>query len=112
MLFKGIHHLHLRKRIHVLKTPYPHPNKWKRILDHTAYFIGFFGILMTIPQAWTVWVEGQVAGISLMAWGWYTISALFWLLYGIAHKEFAIIFSNIGFCLLDMIIVIGVILQT
>lgn len=51
MLFEGMHHLHLRKRLHVLSTPYPHPDKWKRILDHMAFLIGFIGIIMTIPQA-------------------------------------------------------------
>jgi len=46
---EGLHHFHRRKRIYQKHEPYPHPDKWKRFMDHAIYCVGVFGPIMTIP---------------------------------------------------------------
>jgi len=38
------------------EEPYPHPNKWKRLMDKLIYFAGVLGPIMTIPQLSKIWV--------------------------------------------------------
>ena len=106
----GLHHFHKRKRIHIEHEPYPHPNKWKRIMDKLIYFVGIFGPIMTLPQLMIIWIEKNAAGVSLISWGSYLIIAVFWIIYGIMHKEKPIIITYSLWVLLDIFIVIGVLL--
>ncbi|MBT4576733.1 hypothetical protein HOM13_01440 [Candidatus Woesearchaeota archaeon] len=61
-------HQHIRKRVHTKFEKYPHPNKLKNNLDKLVYAAGFFGLVMTIPQILKIWVEKNVAGISVVSW--------------------------------------------
>lgn len=103
----GTHHLHVRKRIHQKHEHYPHPNKLKRVLDKAVYAIGAFGLIMTIPQITIIWVEKNAAGVSAGAWFAYTIVAMFWLLYGIVHKEKPLIMFYSLAILLNAIVLVG-----
>ncbi|MBW2981380.1 hypothetical protein KY343_00740 [Candidatus Woesearchaeota archaeon] len=106
----GLHHLHKRKRIHVKHEKYPHPNKLKRFMDHIIYFIGIVGPLMTIPQIWKIWVGKNAAGVSIISWTAYFITAFFWLTYAVLHREKPLIFTYSIWIILEAMIVIGTIL--
>ncbi|MFH1421042.1 MAG: SemiSWEET family transporter [Candidatus Aenigmatarchaeota archaeon] len=106
----GWHHFHLRKRIHKKLEPYPSKNKWKRLLDKIIYIVAVFGPIMTIPQAYNVVVQRNTAGISAPTWGTYLVISIFWLTYGIAHKEKPIILANSCFIVLNTLIFFGTIL--
>jgi len=41
-----------------------------------------FTRLMTIPQVWTIWVGHQAAGVSLLSWSAYLLSAVLRFWYG------------------------------
>ncbi len=82
-----MHHLHLRKRIHILKEKFPHPDPLKRFLDKIVYLIAFVSPLATLPQIYKVWIEQNVAGISLLSWGFYCLIAIPMVIYGMVHKE-------------------------
>lgn len=103
----GIHHLHKRKRIHEKHEPYPHPDKWKRFLDKAAYFFAVFGPVMTLPQVLRVWVGKDASGVSPVSWLAYLIVAVFWLAYGISHKEKPIIFTNSLWIVFEIMIIAG-----
>ncbi|MBW2999558.1 hypothetical protein KY339_02695 [Candidatus Woesearchaeota archaeon] len=106
----GLHHFHKRKRIHVKHEPYPHPKKWKRFIDKTIYAVGVFGPLMTIPQLTKIWIDKNAAGVSAISWGAYLITAIFWFIYGVAHKEKPIIVTYAIWIFLEIFIVIGAVL--
>jgi uncharacterized protein with PQ loop repeat len=42
-----------------------------------------FTMLMTIPQVVTIWVGQQAAGVSLLSWGAYFVSAVLWFWFGL-----------------------------
>jgi len=102
----GMHHAHKRKR----RNDYPHKEPWKRFLDKAIYVVALTGVVMTVPQVYKIWVGQNAAGVSALSWGVYGIVAVFWLLYGIAHKEKPIIVTNVFWILLDISIVIGTML--
>ena len=109
-MFKGLHHFHKRKRIHEKHEPYPHPDKWKRLMDRLIYAVGIIGPLMTLPQLINIWVYRNSAGVSVLSWGAFGIIAFFWVLYGIMHKEKPIILAHSLWVLFDVLIVVGIFL--
>lgn len=106
----GLHHFHKRKRIHERHEPYPHPERLKRFVDGLIYAGGVLGPLATIPQFVKIWIEKNAAGVSALSWTGYFIGSVFWLLYGIVHREKPIIFVYVVWICLNLLIVIGVLL--
>ena len=107
----GIHHLHIRQRIHKEFAEYPHKEKWIRFIDNLAFASGIFGQLMTLPQLYLVWIENQVAGVSVLSWSAYTINAIIWCTYGIVHKAKPIIIVYSIWIIMNGLIVAGVLLN-
>jgi len=105
---KGLHHFHKRKRIHQKHEPYPHPNKLKRFIDKFIYVVSIIGMVFTIPQITKIWIGKTAAGVSLISWVSYLFGAVFWLAYGILHKEKPIIFSYSIWILLEISIILGI----
>lgn len=77
-------------------------------MDWLIYSVAILSPIMTLPQLMQIWVDKNVAGVSLLTWSSYTVFAGFWLLYGLIHKEKPIIVSNIFSGTLNIIIVIGI----
>lgn len=94
----GLHHFH-KRRIKLFK--------FKKIIDKIIYVIAVLGPIITLPQIFEIWIGKDATGVSTISWGFYTIFAAFWLVYGIIHKEKPIIVANIFWVLLDLIVVIG-----
>ena len=107
---EGLHHYHTRKRIHQKHETYPHPNKWKNFMDKAIFAVGVVGPTMTIPQLMKIWVGKNASGVSAISWGAYLFVAIFWLIYGIMHKEKPIIFIYSIWIVVDIFIVIGTIM--
>ena len=78
-------------------------------IDRAIYVFSFFGIIFTIPQVMKIWVDRDVQGVSFITWAAYLAAALFWLLYGLYHKEKVIIVSNLCAVAVNAVIVIGLI---
>jgi len=104
----GFHNLHQRKRVHLKKEKYPHPNKFKRYLDIIAYIAAILGPLIAIPQLWKIWYSQNALGVSILTWSGYMVGGIFWLLYGVAHKEKPIIIMNLLWFVLSLIIILGI----
>ncbi len=107
---EALHHYHKRKRIHRKHEPFPHPEKGKRVMDRLIYLIGAFAVVMTIPQVLTIWIERNATGVSIFSWGSYLIAAVFWLAYGVMHREKPIIFNYSVWIVLEIFIIAGIFL--
>jgi hypothetical protein len=65
-------------------------------------------MLMTIPQVLTIWVGHQAAGVSLLSWGAYLVSAVLWFWYGTQKRDKNIYLPCIGWIALDGAVILGV----
>ena len=104
------HHIHIRKRIYQNLEKYPHPNKWKRFVDRFIYVTAIFGPLVSIPQILKIWAEKDASGISFITWLGFLFGAIFWLFYGIMHKEKPIILSSLLWIIVEIFILIGILI--
>ena len=104
-----LHHLHLRKRAASFE-PYPHPEKKKRIADRMVFIAGILTPIMTLPQVYDIWINGNAGGISITAWSYYAIASAVWLWYGILHKEKALIILNGSMLILNGLVALGAVL--
>jgi uncharacterized protein with PQ loop repeat len=104
-------HNHERKRIHQNLEPYPHPDKWKNLVDKLIYPVALFGIAFTIPQVITIWIENNTEGVSIISWSAYLMVASFWFLYGVLHKEKPIMLIYLMWILVEVMIVIGLLVK-
>ncbi|MFH1586011.1 MAG: SemiSWEET family transporter [archaeon] len=107
---KGLHHYHVRKRIHEKHEPYPHPNKWKRLMDKIIYPVAFAGPIMTLPQVYNIWIKKNASGVSIISWSSYLLFSMLWLTYGLMHKEKPIIYSSILWVILELLLVAGLLI--
>jgi uncharacterized protein with PQ loop repeat len=86
--------------------PGPHGN-W---IDKVLPLLSTVTMLMTLPQIYTIWVEHEVKGVSLLSWGAYLVAACFWFVHGLQQRDKAIWLACVGWVLLDAAVVIGVLL--
>ena len=73
-------------------------------------FLGAFSIftmLMTIPQVLTIWINRRAAGVSMLSWSAYLLSALVWFWYGLRKRDKNIYLPCIGWMLLDIGVIVG-----
>lgn len=103
-------HHHVRKRFEagkdLPKTPLA------RFIDLVIYPIGIASLLMALPQAYEVWVNKSVLGVSIATWGLWTVFSLFWILYGYVHKNWLIFGMNICWFVLQGFITVGIYLHS
>jgi uncharacterized protein with PQ loop repeat len=70
--------------------------------------LSIFTMLMTIPQVLTIWVSHRAAGVSMLSWVAYLVSAVVWLWYGLQKRDKNIYLPCIGWILLDGAVIVGV----
>jgi len=80
-------------------------------LEKVLRGLSVFTMLMTVPQVLTIWVGGDAGGVSLISWVSYLISACLWFVYGLQKRDKTIYLACVGWVLLDVAIVIGVIVH-
>jgi hypothetical protein len=69
-------------------------------------------MIMTIPQVWIVWVEHETAGVSLMSWGAYFVSAMLWFVHGVQQHDKNIYLACLGWLGLDLAVMVGVLVYS
>ena len=72
--------------------------------------LSIFTMLMTVPQVLTIWIGHKAAGVSLLSWGAYLLSALVWFWYGIQKHDKNIYLPCIGWMALDVGVIVGVVI--
>lgn len=66
-----------------------------------------FTLLMTVPQVLTIWVGREAAGVSVLSWSAYLLSAILWFWFGIQKRDKNIYLPCIGWIGLDAAVIVG-----
>jgi uncharacterized protein with PQ loop repeat len=100
----GFHHaVHHHKRKHHTTNQ----SAITRFIDHSAYLMGAITIAVNVPQLISVWTAPSTAGVSLVSWIGFLLGSVFWLIYGLLHREKPIIVINGGLIIIQGLIVLG-----
>jgi len=106
----GFHHLHVRKRIYKNLEKYPQSNRFKRWLDYFMYFVAVLTPLVLLPQVFQLFADKTAAGLSIETWFLLGCLNVFWILYGLVHREPPIYIGNFLVGILNFVVVYGIIL--
>lgn len=89
--------------------PKPHANDPSSgsNLDRVLGLMSIFTMLMTIPQVLTIWVGQQAAGVSVVSWSAYLVSAILWFWYGLRKGDRNIYLPCVGWVGLDAAVIVG-----
>jgi uncharacterized protein with PQ loop repeat len=71
-----------------------------------------FTLLMTVPQVLTIWVGHQAAGVSVLSWSAYLLSALLWFWYGLQKRDKNIYLPCIGWIGMDTAVIVGAVIYS
>jgi len=85
----------------------PHPVIPEKATKKLLGALSIFTLLMTIPQVVAIWVNRQAAGVSLLSWAAYWISAFVWFWYGVQKRDPNIYLPCIGWLALDGAVIVG-----
>jgi uncharacterized protein with PQ loop repeat len=66
-----------------------------------------FTLLMTVPQVWVIWIGHQAAGVSLVSWSAYLVSAVLWFWYGLRKGDRNIFLPCVAWVGLDAAVIAG-----
>src|SRR5258706_1651169 len=80
-------------------------------LEKVLRGLSVFTMLMTVPQVLTVWIGRDAGGVSLVSWLSYLLAACLWFVYGVQKRDKTIYLACVGWVVLDMAIVVGVIVH-
>jgi uncharacterized protein with PQ loop repeat len=69
--------------------------------------MSLFTMLMTVPQVLTIWVGHQAAGVSVISWSAYLLSAILWFWYGLQKHDRNIYLPCVGWAGLDAAVIVG-----
>ena len=69
-----------------------------------------FTMLMTIPQVLTIWIGQEAAGVSIFTWSAYLVSAILWFWFGMQKRDKNIYLPCVGWMVLDIAVIMGVII--
>ena len=64
-------------------------------------------MVMTIPQVYTIWVGHEAAGVSVLSWSAYLVSAVLWFAHGLRQGDRNIYLPCIGWAGLDAAVIVG-----
>jgi len=85
--------------------------KFCAFVNDAVYFFGGFAVIVVIPQIMNVWIYKKIDGVSPITWAGFLLASLFWVFYGIIHKEKQIIVINaLGF-FMNFLVILGLILS-
>lgn len=69
-----------------------------------------FTMFMTVPQVLTIWVGHQAAGVSVLSWSAYLVSAVFWFWFGVQKRDKNIYLPCVGWIGLDAAVILGAVI--
>jgi uncharacterized protein with PQ loop repeat len=91
-------------------TPGGHVPDTNGVLRRLLGGLSVFTMLMTIPQVLTIWIGHQAAGVSILSWTAYLLSAFLWLWFGLQKRDRNIYLPCVGWIMLDGAVIAGAIL--
>jgi uncharacterized protein with PQ loop repeat len=91
-------------------TPASHVSRSETALSRVLGGMSVFTMLMTVPQVLTIWVGHQAAGVSVVSWSAYLLSALLWFWYGLRKRDKNIYLPCVGWVGLDTAVIVGAVI--
>ncbi len=91
-------------------TPAGHASRSETVLRRVLGGTSIFTLIMTIPQVLTIWVGHQAAGISVVSWSAYLLSAILWFAYGLQKGDKNIYLPCVGWAGLDAAVIVGAVI--
>ena len=79
-----------------------------KIIDMIVYAGGPLSVVIFFPQLFKIWFEKNVSGVSALSWAGILGASIFWIIYGIIHREKPIIFVNVLCASVTFLIVLGI----
>ncbi len=83
-------------------------NQSDSLMEVVLYFFVFTTPLFEIPQAILIYTNKSADGVSLLTWGYFAVSSVVWLIYGLREKLKPIIFAYSSYLVIELIIVAGI----
>ena len=84
----------------------------KTVMSRLLSAMSVFTMLMTVPQVLTIWVGHQAAGVSVVSWSAYLLSAILWFWYGLQKRDKNIYLPCVGWVGLDTAVIVGALIYT
>jgi len=81
-------------------------------MDHSIYLIGILAPLMGGTQALKIWTEKTADGIAIQFFAFNVFANIFWLTYGVLHKEKPIIMMYSLWLVVNISIVTGTVIYS
>ena len=88
-------------------TPAGHDEPSGTAMSRLLGGMSVFTMLMTIPQVLTIWVGHAAAGVSVVSWSAYLVSAVLWFWYGLQKRDKNIYLPCVGWVGLDAAVIVG-----
>ena len=88
-------------------TPAVVASRSQTVFSRVLGALSVFTMLMTIPQVLTIWVGHQAAGVSVLSWSAYLLSAILWFFYGLQKGDKNIYLPCVGWMGLDAAVIVG-----
>jgi len=80
-------------------------------LEKVLRVLSVFTLLMTVPQVLTIWIGRDPGGVSLVSWAAYLFAACVWFVHGVQKHDKTIYLACIGWIVLHVAVVVGVIVH-
>ena len=87
--------------------PAAHTSVSDAVLRRALGAMSVFTIVMTVPQIWTIWIGHQAAGVSVVSWSAYLLSALLWFWHGVRQRDRNIYLACIAWIAADSAVIVG-----
>lgn len=84
-----------------------HASQQDSMLRRLLGGMSIFTLAMTVPQVWTVWVNHQASGVSVLSWSAYLLSALLWFWFGLQQGDRNVYLPCVGWVILDGAVIAG-----
>ena len=84
-----------------------HASRSESVMSRVLGGMSVFTMLMTVPQVLTIWVGHQAAGVSVVSWSAYLLSAVLWFVYGYRKRDKNIYLPCVGWIGLDAGVIVG-----
>ena len=88
-------------------TPVSDAAHSKTVMSRLLGGMSIFTMLMTVPQVLTIWVGHHAAGVSIVSWSAYLLSAILWFWYGLQKQDRNIYLPCVGWIGLDAAVIVG-----
>lgn len=98
------HHISIQKRAD------PSQSVSNILLNEFAYVLGIVGPFVSLPQLYSVWIEHDTSGVSILSWTAFALLSMFWCYYGLRHREKPLIISQALWTVMNFLVVAGVLI--